>query len=63
MTYRKNFTIQMAAILIMNSSVSSLIHMQIAKTINCLISFLIIYKTPHFDFVNHKTHLESGISP
>ena len=32
-TYRSNFTIQMAAILIMNSSVSSLIHMQIVKTI------------------------------
>ena len=31
--YRSNFTIQKAAILIMNSSVSSLIHMQIVKTI------------------------------
>ena len=30
---------------------------------NCLISFLIIYKTPHFDFFNHKTHLESEMSP
>ena len=34
MTYRSNFTIQKAAILIMNSSVSSLIHMQIVKTID-----------------------------
>ena len=32
-TYRSNFTIQKEAILIMNSSVSSLIHMQIVKTI------------------------------
>ena len=46
MTYRSNFTIQMAAILIMNSSVSSLIHMHIAKTINCLISFLKRTRTP-----------------